>query len=151
MFEQLKSRLKALGEVIIGIIKKVFIQRGKDATGKTLSSLRQETLFDVNSVAELNVYGSKAFDYIEQGRPAGSKLPPQGVLIDWMQARGIPLDKEFAIRKSIAENGIAPVPIIEFSFIQVQRVIQQDLSEKILDDLTKTISTLIKKGFEFRN
>lgn len=151
MFEQLRNRLKALGDVIIDIIKKVFIQRGKDATGKTLSSLRQETLFDVNSVAELNIYGSKVFEYIEQGRAAGSKLPPQGVLIDWMQARGIPLDKEFAIRKSIADNGIAPVPIIEFSFIQVQRVIQQDLSEKILDDLTKTISTAIKKGFEFRN
>lgn len=148
MFESVFRRLQLFGEIVIDIIKTIFVQRGKSATGSTLQSLRQETVFETQQGAELKVIGSKVFDYIESGRPAGSKLPPEGALISWMQSRGIPAEKEFAVRKSIAQKGIKPEPIIELAFIQVQRE-AQSLSQEILNELTKTVIEAVRAGFSF--
>ncbi len=47
---------------------------------------------------------------IEYGRRPGSKMPPQGVLLEWMGRHGIPEELEFVIRRNIGRNGLAGQP-----------------------------------------
>lgn len=148
MFDKLLRAIESLAEKSILIIKQLFIQGGKNATGGTIDSLRIETNIDFNIGVEIDIYGSKVFDFINDGRPPGSKLPPQGALLSWMASKGIPEDKEFAIRKSIADNGIEPYPIIELSVMAIQREFNQNISNTIIQELTGIISTAISRGFK---
>lgn len=47
---------------------------------------------------------------IEFGRQAGSRMPPQGVLLPWMERHGIPAEAEFVVRRAIATRGWPPFP-----------------------------------------
>lgn len=151
MFEQILSRINAFATRVIEIVKSVFIAKGKNATGQTLSSLRADVTFEIDKAIELDIFGSKVFEYINDGRRAGAKMPPEGVLLDWMQARGIPDSAEYAIRKAIAQNGIEPVPIIEMAFVEIQNDFKRTLSSEILSELSGLLFKAIEKGFKFTN
>jgi hypothetical protein len=43
---------------------------------------------------------------VEGGRRAGARMPPPGVLLGWMGRKGIPADKEYAVRAGIKRRGI---------------------------------------------
>jgi hypothetical protein len=43
---------------------------------------------------------------MEDGRKAGSKMPPREPVLAWMASKGIPEDREFIVRKAIAKHGI---------------------------------------------
>ncbi len=49
---------------------------------------------------------------VDEGRKPGSKMPPQGALLPWMSAHGIPESAEFVVRRKIAERGIPPAPFV---------------------------------------
>jgi hypothetical protein len=149
MFKKIQVLLSSFGNLIIATIEKVYNQFKKNATGGTIKTLRQATDFKVSEAFELDIFGSKVFEYNEEGRPAGAKMPPQGVLIDWMQARGIDLGAEWAIRKSIAEKGIKPVPIIETSFFEIVEDFEQKAAPTIFRAISDGIIEMIKKGFDF--
>lgn len=56
---------------------------------------------------------------IDQGRRAGAKMPPKGALLAWMQAKGIPADREFLVRRKIARSGIPAKPFVTKAFDQL--------------------------------
>jgi hypothetical protein len=149
MFKKIQVLLSNFGNLVISTIEKVYNQFKKNATGGTIQSLKQATEFKVGQSIELDIFGSKVFEYIEDGRPAGAKMPPQGVLIDWMQARGIDIAAEWAIRKSISIKGIQPTPIIETAFLEVQVDFEQKAAPLIFKSISDGIVALIKKGFDF--
>jgi len=151
MFEQIFNRLNRFANRVIEIIKNIFIAKGKNATGQTLGSLRADVTFEIDKAVELDIFGDKVFEYINDGRRAGAKMPPEGVLLNWMQARGIPESAEFAIRKAIAKNGIEPFPIIELAFVEIQNDFKRTLSSEILDELSGLLFKAIEKGFKFNN
>ncbi len=149
MFENVFKKLRAFARKSIEIVKRVLVKSDKVATQETIQSLRQETIFNVIEDVEINIYGSKSFEYIEQGRAAGAKMPPEGVLLAWMASKGIPKEKEFAVRRSISVKGIEPVPVIEMSFIEITREFNQDVSENLLENISEAIAKAFKKGFKF--
>lgn len=151
MFEGVFKSLNKLGSKIIGIVRTLILRKGKNATGRTLKSLRQAVEVDFNFIYTLDVYGSIVFRYINDGRKAGSKLPPEGALIKngWMQARGIPDSKEFLVRRAIAERGIKPFPIIDLTFQQVQKRISGNVSEEIAEGVSDRIQKAIRSDFKF--
>lgn len=61
-------------------------------------------------------------------------FPPPGVLLGWMRRHGIPETAEFAIRKSIYENGTKPQPFLIPSFEEEKPKFHDDL-KKVLGDL----------------
>ena len=145
MFENLFKTVRSFGAIAKENYSRIMIALGKNATGKTVDSIREEVTFDLNKGFESAVYGSDTFKFIEEGRPAGSKLPPPLVLRDWMAARGIPESKEFAIRKSIAQKGIAPVPIQEMAFKAIEKEFVAQTANAILQDLSQNIWKAIQK------
>lgn len=151
MFDELKILLQAFADSITKTIEETTRQFNKDATGQTIKSLHTAVEFDINKGFQTSVTGSKVFEYIELGRKAGSKLPPQGALLDWMQSKGIPDAAEFAVRKSIAVNGILPVPVIETSFNEVVKNFNQKVAPNVVSALAQALIKSILKGFDTRN
>lgn len=147
MFKSFITFIKNFAVFIEKKAASVFKRFGKDATGKTIQSLRSAVEFDLSKQAEIDLYGAKWIEYINDGRPAGGKMPPQGVLVDWLRARGIALAAEFPIRMAIAENGILPTPVIETTFIEVQKSFFR-ATPKLLTSIAKGIASALKKGFK---
>jgi hypothetical protein len=50
--------------------------------------------------------------FVERGRRAGARMPPGGALLGWMARHGIPLNREFVVRRAIARRGIPPRPFM---------------------------------------
>lgn len=145
MFENLFKIVRSFGAIAKENYSRIMVALGKNATGQTIESIRSEIKFDLNDGFESAVYGSEAFKFIEEGRAAGSKLPPPLVLRDWMAARGIPESKEFAVRKSIAQKGIAPVPIQEMAFMAIEKEFKAKTANAILQDLSQGIWKTIQR------
>lgn len=149
MFQDTFKRILEFGNRMIEVIIQTGEKFGKRRSGETLGSLTKETKFTGESEVELNVWGSKVFQYIEEGRPAGAKMPPQGALESWMDSVGIPEEKEFAVRRSIAQKGIAPTPLLETAFIEITRDFQNYLPSIIGVDLGRELTKAAKRGFVF--
>lgn len=147
MFQGVFDRVRLFANRVVEIITNRGVQLGKSATGKTLRSLVKNVKFIGQEAVDLEVYGSKVFEYIEQGRPAGAKMPPSEVLREWMINRGIPLEKEFAVRKSIAQKGISPVPLLETSFVEINRHYEQNLTNDVGLILSRELLEAAKRGF----
>lgn len=96
----LTHQLYELGLDIFGHLR----EKIKDES-YTTGALHESIRFDVENTT-LSVYADESFQYVEHGRKAGSKMPPSDSIKAWMQAVGIDLQYLFAIRKSIAVQGI---------------------------------------------
>ena len=163
MFENIFVQAKNLAKNIVKVIKRTGRKFGKKATGKTLRSLTQETFINFSGQLEINIYGSKAFEYIEKGRfPFGvtkldsngkplAKLPPKGALLEWMDARGIPLVKEYAVRLGIARKGIKPTPLLEQSLNIINTQFIAELSVDFQREISRQIVQATRNGFDFGN
>ena len=67
-------------------------------------------------------------EYVNSGRKAGAKMPPVEAIADWCRSKGIPSDNQtiWKIRKSIAEDGIKPKPILNMLFDLVENEWESD-------------------------
>ncbi len=125
----------------------VFKQKDKIATGKTIESLEVVQEVDLGAAVGISLYGGKSVEFINQGLPTGVYIP-DGELLDWMNARGIPASAEKNIQWGIFHNGVEPVPIIDAltdngfqearKFFQEQAVI--NLNQGIEDRMNELFS-----------
>jgi len=149
IFGNIKQRLIDFGSKVKEAIKSIAVQQGKVATGKTVNSLRQIVKqVGVRSV-ELQIWGSKVFEYWEKGRKKGEKMPPKGVLLEWMKTKGIPFEKEFLVRRAISEKGIKPVKVLKMSFAKLEKDFKNSFSSELAIKLSEELNDLVKKGFVF--
>lgn len=97
-----------MAAIIVNEFKLSLISYGKIATGKTLQSVKAEFILDSPSRGYYvrHVVADKVWEFIQQGRKAGSKLPPEKALVEWFRANNIPQKAWFPIRLSIARRGI---------------------------------------------
>ncbi len=134
---------KQLGSSSISEIKARFTATDANATGKTAGSLRDEYSDKV-----FTLYGSKAFRYTETGRRAG-KMPPMAPIIEWMNARNIPLSAKWAVRMGIAKRGTVTVSqsrprdiftsvLSESKIRSVVHVIAENTNNQITSDIVKS-------------
>lgn len=89
--------------------------------------------------------------FLIYGRKPGS-VPPKGVLLEWLAERGIPVEKEDAVRFSIGRKGTT---VYQENRGAASDLFKQTLSEdnlggfteKLADYYTNTIVSDILKGF----
>ena len=83
--------------------------------------------------------------YIESGRRKGAKFPPVAPIVAWARKKGIPTDNStiYLIRRAISRDGIAPRPVLQYVFEEVDR----EWDEKLADELFENIIEIINKFF----
>lgn len=96
-------------------VKIALIRASAIATGGTLKTVDTVSIPDFDSRLQFmrQIVGSRVIQFIESGRRAGAKMPPEAAMIPWFQALGIPKRAWFPIRLSIARRGIKPRAIRE--------------------------------------
>lgn len=79
--------------------------------------------------------------FIESGRRKGAKFPPVAPIVAWARKKGIPTDNStiFLIRRAISRDGIAPRPIMQYVFDEVDREWDERLADKLFDQITEII------------
>jgi hypothetical protein len=99
-------------------LSKQYVKRGP--TGNLANTIYSDAKLQSDGV--IAIFGASAAYAInvEEGRRAGAKMPPQGALLPWMAAVGIPEEAEFVVRRAIARKGIPPAPFISKAFAQMQ-------------------------------
>lgn len=80
--------------------------------------------------------------YIESGRRQGAKMPPVEPIVKWAKKHGIPTDNStiFLIRRAIARDGIAPRPILEYVFKDVDKIWDDEWADVLFEEITKIIT-----------
>lgn len=151
MFQSVLVKFLQFGKTFIKTIIQIGRASDTEATGKTFRSLSQAVKVNSSTRIVTEVTGSKVFDYIESGRPAGAKMPPEGALLEWMAVRGIPADKEWGVRRNIAKFGIKPFPLIELSFKVVQKEFESKLGAETSATIAGEVRQEILKNFQFPN
>jgi len=121
-------------------------------TGKLRDSFNpevKETAFGTSYT--LLMWAEDYFVYVDQGRKAGSKMPPLEPIKQWCRDKGIPESAAFPIAKKIAEEGIPATNISKRMMKQVFSNIAwrnfEDNAESYVDDLVlENLKGLSKKG-----
>ena len=165
MFKKTLSAFNDIGKRLISTVQKFLNSYKKVATKRTYESLEVSTSFDGLTSSEVCLYGSKAFEYIENGRPPGAKLPPGPAtpnftptdeqkegwesLKKWMESKGIPLSSQYPVRRAIAVSGIKPTPVLEMSFVEIESYADAVVSESILEGISEDVNKLVQDGFAF--
>ena len=112
MNSNLVTILNEIGAEIVEKYKQELINQDKVVTGKLYNSIDYKLEISRDSIKLIFV----AEDYyinIENGRQAGSKMPPISKIREWCQFKGI-LDKNaYIIARSISLKGIRAIPSLE--------------------------------------
>jgi len=110
---------------------------GKQASGDLIKSLRYdiiEVLDELIPVPDIKFSMIDYGVYVDKGRKPNSKLPPKGVLLEWMKLKGIPANKEFPIRASIAKFGIPPTNFWSISTTRTLKRLEKNLDAASAQD-----------------
>ena len=85
--------------------------------------------------------------YIESGRRKGAKFPPIEPIVKWARKHGIPTDNStiFLIRRAISRDGIAPRPIMDKVFSEIDYVWDNGWSDELFNEITKIITDFFNK------
>ncbi len=85
--------------------------------------------------------------YIDAGRkPQSGKQPPIEALREWAMARNIPADNStlFLISRAIHREGIEPRPILSILDQEIEKRLQGDWQERILDAVMQRLNEVME-------
>jgi hypothetical protein len=116
------------------------IKDGAYASGDLHESVR----FNVEGTT-LSLYADETFQFVEHGRKAGSKMPPEAPIKAWMQTVGIDLEHLFAIRKSIAIQGIDGKFFLRDMIEKKESSWHDLLSDSLIIDFTDALDRTFKE------
>lgn len=137
------------------------VRNNKVVTAKTIRSLRaQSVVYD--DALEVEVYGDMAIQYIQEGKPAGTKLPvdykgtrtgrggkPVKVfelkqhLKDWKAAVGFG-GTDFQLARAIADNARAGVDLRPVAF----QYFMEKTGKKIIKEWGRLVTLQIQQSFD---
>lgn len=120
----IRSEWNAAGELLVEVMRKRLnaAGRGDGRLGKAIAYrlTGRRGLIELEAGPRVGDPGVEPYDeVIEHGRSKGAKMPPPGVLGEWMAKKGIPEDREFLVRRAISVNGIQASPYMQPAFEQV--------------------------------
>lgn len=72
---------------------------------------------------------------VEEGRSAGSAMPPSGALLGWMGRHGIPDTMEFVVRRAIGRKGIPAKRYMARSRSEIKPLARRELQAAIAKTL----------------
>ena len=125
--------------VIRSAVQKTFDDLDKVATGRTLDSVEIRSVVTGNE-ADFEITLGGGAPFIQSGRAPGAAMPPVQPISEWISARRLPLNP-YAVAKSIAKNGIAPVDLLAaLEENLLERGIAAQLEDSLADTLLNTVT-----------
>lgn len=142
-WNRIKNLLKKFGNETVIKMSEALITGGK-GDSIFITKIKSYLEKDEENLLQLLVEMPDYAQFIEGGRRAGARMPPQGVLLDWMARKGIRSDLEYVIRKEISVRGIKPTPFLD---IWYDRVIGLNdlIAETASEDLEEALNKFVKK------
>jgi len=145
-----------LGQLLTNSVKTRLVQKRKVATAKTLQSIKMERVLDSASrgMFRRHVTGRTAWQNIQGGRRAGSKMPVRRVgnsfepfpeLVEWFTTFNIPRSAWFLIMRKIARDGIKPVDIRDAA-VTAARPAMAAISKATAERLAKEFALRVENG-----
>lgn len=148
--------LQKYGRAFEEIYQRIFLEKGKEASGDLLNSMRYEIHSSQYSI-EVDIRWLEYWQYIEQGRKPG-KWPPISAIERWIRVKPVLPQADaygrvptipqlaFLISRAIAENGIEPVPIKAETMKELNEqylpLIGEAIKEDIENDFTKIVEII---------
>lgn len=112
MNSNLVTILNEIGAKIVEKYKQELLNQDKVVTGKLYNSIDYKLEISRDSIKLIFV----AEDYyinVENGREAGSKMPPISKIREWCRFKGILEKNAYIIARSISLKGIRAIPSLE--------------------------------------
>jgi hypothetical protein len=131
----------------------------KVATGKLIRSIDYRIVVNETKLLvrdlEIKILAEDYLTNVDEGRKAGSKMPPPSKLDKWIVARGIaPRDKkgkllprknlQFVIAKGIQKRGIPPTNVIQKSIDAVFKKRSKDLEQAAIESFKEFANKIFK-------
>lgn len=113
-YENLINTIKDIGEEIVKKYKSELKNKNKIASGKLYNSIDYKLEVTSNSI-KLIFISEDYFINVEDGRPAGKRMPPIDVIKKWCKQKGILEKNAYAIARNISLKGIRKVPSLKES------------------------------------
>lgn len=110
----LKYELNKLGEESKKFLIDVLQRNGKIASGDLIKSIDYKVIEDANGIL-LKIIANETFNFVDEGRRAGARMPPITPIENWMKRKGIGFKKmssksaAFLVARSISQKGIKPL------------------------------------------
>lgn len=122
-YKHLTEALSEVGKYVTDTYKEKLKSGGVYATGKLYNSVK----YRIEVLENRLHFEFEAEDYwinIEEGRAAGSKMPPVEQIRKWMIAKGIPdmPGTAYTIARSIGKKGIKPKPYLRETKVEIKEL-----------------------------
>lgn len=150
-----RTYLRQIGSDAVAAFRQVLLKNDKKATGLTMDSIRHEEEL-TSEKATIKIFGDESVQYINDGRPPNSKMPPsifsrKGRRLDrWFGAVGIPRTKsaDFLVRRKIGRDGIKPVPVLEEGKEAIKPLAKAKFEEAIRKDIYEIGLVAFRRAIE---
>lgn len=151
-YKHLTEALSEVGKYVTDTYKEKLKSGGVYATGKLYNSVK----YRIEVLENRLHFEFEAEDYwinIEEGRAAGSKMPPVEQIRKWMIAKGIPdmPGTAYTIARSIGKKGIKPKPYLRETIANIDQYkprLREALELDIKEHTDKKIKGNIKKNIK---
>lgn len=109
--------------------------------GSNLDNESNSRYIDKNGDTVVELLVNDYIQYVENGRRS-HKMPPIEPIIQWAKRKGISTDNNtmWKIRKSIADKGIRPRPIMQTVWEDMDAQMQQIYLDRIFDTIIKELN-----------
>ncbi len=167
MFKNVTIVSKYYGDSVVEQAKKNLDTKGFDGqpknrkktnTGKLKNSLGYEIRQTKNGFIIEFISSENYAAIVEEGRKKGAKMPPSGAIDRWAIQRNIKGTRGkdgrfqkrksivFAIRRSIADNGIKPVRFMGLAMTKEFNKLSKPLQEALTKDLEQMLYSSFQKS-----
>ena len=111
-YKNLIKVLNDIGNEITENYKSELQRNKKIATGKLYNSIDYKLIIEDKSIKLIFIAEDYFLD-VEEGRKAGSKMPPLNKIKEWMRVKGIINRDPYLIARSISLKGIRAIPSLK--------------------------------------
>lgn len=154
-YNNLTAVIDKIGKDVTSTYKGHLTKNKVIATGKLFDSVDYRIDFVNDKTFNLQFIAADHFINVEEGRKAGSKMPPVSAIKSWMIFRGIKEtsnsdSRAWAISRSIAKNGIKARPFLQRTLTKLKKYDKQ-LSDALAKDIKEYMEKKLKNSIKDGN
>ena len=138
---------------VVSQAKSILLKNKKVATGALLNSIRYKVTSRGTIVFNYNETGK----YVESGRRKNSRFPPPASILQWIRVKGIKGRSKdgrfisnnslaFLIGRSIAKNGIKPLPFMKEAIAKSKKLLAPKLKKAVAKVAVMQFKDVLRKN-----